>query len=120
MQPVYRFEATILSAPSAVKRLSPANRHVFGYVSIGTAVAALPSLGELRGTPPLDPPAKQIQTEKKVPVLDADPLIGRYVVRNDTVEWVNSANEFWRSLKFAENFFGATANIFGRSETFYK
>jgi hypothetical protein len=106
MQPVYRFEATIIATPSTDKRVSPANRHVFGYVSIGNSVAALPTLGEMQGKPPLDPPAKQIQTEKKVPVLDGDPLVGRYVVRNDTVEWVNSANEFWSSLHFAETLFG--------------
>jgi hypothetical protein len=31
-------------------------------------------------------------------VLPADPIVGRYVVRNDDPGWVNDANAFWGSL----------------------
>jgi hypothetical protein len=101
LQPVYRFQATVASQ----RKLRAANRRVSGYVPIGDAPEALPVLGVLKGKPPVEPPPATV-SGPATPVAPGDPTVGRYVVRNDTDEWVTSANEFLDGLQFAQGFFG--------------
>jgi hypothetical protein len=78
---------------------------VFGYVSIGAAAEPLPELGVPQGEPPSYAPA-EIASGHGQPAAAADPTVGRYVVRNDSADWVNSANSFLSGLQTA-NFFGS-------------
>jgi hypothetical protein len=102
LQPVYRFEATV-SSPDA--RLV-ANRHILGYVSIGDVPEPLPVLGVQRGASPAEPPARSQQDKASARRPSGDPLVGRYVVRDDSPDWVSSANDFMANLEFAQTFFG--------------
>jgi hypothetical protein len=99
LTPVFRFHATIAFRA----RRRAASRHVFGYVPVGTAPEPLPVLGVRVGKPPAEPPKRR---KDATPALPGDPLVGRYVVRNDTDEWVTSANEFLGGLVEAQTFFG--------------
>ncbi len=100
IQPVYRFEATVISPPLEHEVRQPANRHVLGYVPIGDPPEPLPRLGARKGKPPGEPPVKVRKTPvKKSP--PGDPTVGRYVVRNDSGDWVTSANEFLSGLRAA-------------------
>jgi hypothetical protein len=105
LQPVRRFEATILASASSDCKRRPADSHVFGYVSIGAAAEPLPELGVLQGEPPSYAPA-EIASGHSQPAAAGDPTVGRYVVRNDSADWVNSANSFLSGLQTA-NFFGS-------------
>jgi uncharacterized protein DUF6345 len=96
LQPVLRFTATIAFRD---KRRA-ANRHVFGYVPVGTSPEPLRVLGVRRGNPPKEPPKRSVVKRSSPP--PGDPTVGRYVVRNDSDEWVTSANEFWDNLNFAQ------------------
>jgi hypothetical protein len=102
LQPVYRFHATVASRPTKKHRLNPANRHVFGYVSLADPPEALPVLGAKQAKRP--GPAKKAKPAEPPP--PGDPTVGRYVVRNDTDEWVTSANEFLGGLMLARGLFG--------------
>jgi len=102
LQPVYRFEATVSSPDSQLV----ANRHLLGYVSIGDAPESLPVLGVQRGDSPAEPPARRQHAKTSAQALSGDPRIGRYVVRNDSPDWVSSANDFMASLEFAQALFG--------------
>lgn len=103
LQPVYRFEATVAFTNP---ELHAANRHVFGYVSIGEQPEPLPVLGVRRGELPGEPPELDKVNRSPHPAPPGDPTVGRYVVRNDTDEWVTSANEFLGGLNEAQSFFG--------------
>jgi hypothetical protein len=98
MQPVFRFEATIASPRRPRDGLRPANRRVFGYVSIGRAPEALPILGSHKGPSPEEPSLEEGSGGTPPP---GDPTIGRYVVRDDSQGWVDSANGFWANLSLA-------------------
>jgi hypothetical protein len=102
LQPVYRFHATVASRATKKHKLNPANRHVFGYVSLSDAPEALPALGAKQAKRP--GPAKKAKPAEPPP--PGDPTVGRYVVRNDTDEWVTSANEFLGGLMLARGLFG--------------
>ena len=102
LQPVYRFEATVSSPDSQLV----ANRHLLGYVSIGDAPESLPVLGVQRGGSPAEPPARRQHAKTSAQAVGGDPRIGRYVVRNDSPDWVSSANDFMASLEFAQALFG--------------
>ncbi len=107
LQPVYRFEATVTS-PDA-RRV--ANRHLLGYVSIGEPPEPLPVLGVQRGRSPKEPPARgrRARTSGRPAAGDpaaGDPTVGRYVVRDDSPDWVSSANDFMASLEAAQALFG--------------
>jgi Family of unknown function (DUF6345) len=106
LQPVYRFEATVIPPPLENEHRKPTNQHVFGFVSIGEAPEALPVLGAKAGKPPVNPPPKVTKAAVKKPAPPGDPTVGRYVVRNDSSGWVTSANEFFSGLQFAQSFFG--------------
>lgn len=105
LQPVFRFEATVSSPDSKVV----ANRHLFGYVSIGAAPEPLPVLGVPRGNDPVEPSRGKRPARARAPratVRAADPTVGRYVVRDDSPDWVSSANNFMSNLQAAQAWFG--------------
>lgn len=104
LQPVYRFEATVAFTNP---ELHAANRRVFGYVPIGKEPEPLPVLGILQGKPPEEPPILSRGNGAADPVPPGDPTVGRYVVRNDSDEWVTSANEFLDGLNEGGIFFGS-------------
>jgi Family of unknown function (DUF6345) len=106
LQPVYRFEATVISPQIDNAKHRPANRHVFGYVPIGDSPEPLPVVGLKNGRSPSEPPKEGRKTPLKKPP-PGDPTVGRYVVRNDSSDWVTSANEFFTSLQAAKVFGGA-------------
>ena len=112
LQPVYRFEATVIPPPLENERRRPANQHVFGYVSVGDPPESLPVLGARVGKPPVEPPPQKTKAakgaaRKKNPASPGDPSVGRYVVRNDNSGWVTSANEFFGGLQLASTLFGS-------------
>ncbi len=80
----------------------PAKRHVFGYVPLSEAAEPLPVLGKREAKRPA--PAKNGGPKTEPP--PGDPTVGRYVVRNDSDEWVTSANEFMGGLTLAHGLFG--------------
>jgi hypothetical protein len=100
LQPVYRFLAAVDPQPTEDDP-HPARRRVFGFVSVGDAPEPLPVLGSHPGPMP-EHPQKLVAAAAPAP---GDPTVGRYVVRNDTDEWVKSANEFMSGLKLAESWF---------------
>jgi hypothetical protein len=102
LQPVYRFEATVNSPDAKLV----ANRHLLGYVSIGDAPEPLPVLGVQRGTSPAEPLARSQHDKISARTLGGGPRVGRYVVRNDSPDWVSSANDFMASLELAQALFG--------------
>lgn len=106
LQPVYRFEATVISPRLENTEHTLANRHVFGYVSIGEAPEPLPVLGARKGKPPSQPPKKRRKGRVRKPPA-GDPTVGRYVVRNDSSDWVASANDFFDGLQ-ASKMFGSS------------
>ena len=103
LQPVYRFEATVIPPPLHDGKQSPANQHVLGYVPIGDPPEPLPVLGKKQGKRPGEPPVKRAKASAKVPP-PGDPTVGRYVVRNDNSGWVTSANEFLSGLQLGAMF----------------
>lgn len=102
LQPVYRFEATVTSLDA--RRV--ANRHLLGYVSIGEAPEPLPVLGVQRGKSPMEPPARGQRATSAGRAAAGDPTVGRYVVRDDSPDWVSSANDFMANLEVAQALFG--------------
>ncbi len=105
LQPVYRFEAVLVPPAQHDGKRTVAASNVFGYVPVGAPVEALPELGVLNGKPPAYAPKKHSAMPETVAAA-GDPTIGRYVVRDDSPDWVNSANNFLGSLREA-NFFGS-------------
>ena len=108
LQPVYRFHATVVSRPTKVHKVKPANRHVFGYVPLADPPEPLPKLGAKQKKRPGTAKAKAEPPQAPPP---GDPTVGRYVVRNDTDEWVISANEFLDGLQLARGLFGGPIPI---------
>jgi len=98
LQPVFRYEASIPFPEANGRR--PAARRLFGYVSIGSAPESLPKLGAGPGKKPKAP--KGAKPPAAPP--PGDRTVGRYVVRNDSSEWVTSANEYLAGLR--GNFLG--------------
>jgi len=109
LQPVYRFQATITSHD---RDLHAAKRHVFGHVSIGHAPEALPVLGKRHGHLPQEPAQHEPyeRAAKSGLTLQGNINVGRYVVRDDSQGWVDSANNFFANLQASE----VIAPIFGR------
>jgi hypothetical protein len=105
MQPVLRFGATIHAPRARNGKRRPTDSHLFGYVWIGAGLEPLPELGVLTGAPPSYAPQRRAQAPAQ-PAVAGDPTVGRYVVRNDSADWVNSANGFLNGLQLA-NFFGS-------------
>jgi len=99
LQPVYRFTAQIhqLKAPEGQRRVN--DNFVIGYIPYAEAFEPLPVLGKSSGPMPRTPrkTPKRPQRSGALQIPD-DPIVGRYVVRNDDPGWVDSANAFWISL----------------------
>jgi hypothetical protein len=99
LQPVYRYTARIRHP--VPKGDPPTNDDfVVGYVPFARAFEALPSVGKADGPQPkpaVVKPKALPQTAAPAPKPN-DPIVGRYVVRNDSSGWVNDANAFWGSL----------------------
>jgi len=97
LQPVYRFTARIRQRTTAGAPPT-ADDFVIGYVPFAKAFEALPSLTETAGPQPQEaaPNPKPPSDASSHPT--TDPVLGRYVVRNDDPGWVNDANVFWSSL----------------------
>lgn len=102
LQPVYRFEATVTSPDARLV----ANRHVLGYVSIGEAPEPLPVLGVQRGRSPMEPSGRGQHAKTSGITPEGDPTVGRYVVRDDSPDWVSSANDFMNNLELAQGLDG--------------
>ena len=109
LQPVYRFQATITSHD---RELHAAKRHVFGHVSIGHAPEELPVLGKRHGPVPHEPAKHAPYEHAATPAhaLQGALRVGRYVVREDSQGWVDSANSFFSLLQASE----AVAPLLGR------
>jgi len=99
LQPVYRFTATV----AAPHERQSAPRQVLGYVSVGAGPEPLPTLGRKQGKVPIEPPSDRPNgPSPRVAPLN-DPTVGRYVVRDDSDEWVTSAVEFLEGLQSAQD-----------------
>ncbi len=101
LQPVYRFQATIASLN---RDLHAANRRILGYVSIGESREPLPVLGVPQGALPDEPRRHDERSAVTGPRTPNDPTVGRYVVRNDSGDWVTSANNFFANLQLGAAF----------------
>jgi len=103
LQPIYRFTARVVSR----RKLRAVDRHILGYVSIGDGPESLPIFGKRQGKLPARPSGRgeKGRSVKRLP--PNDPTVGRYIVRNDSDEWVTSANEFLDGLESAQDDGGA-------------
>jgi len=114
IQPVYQFRVKVTYTPQAGGAVSDAD-YMAGYIPIGSVLEPIPSLTDKAGGPavpqgaPTNLPLSQLlPTESPMQMAAAnmapneippgDPTVGRYVVRNDWVGWINSANGFWNGL----------------------
>ena len=114
IQPVYQFRAKVThtAGPSSTGKVTD-DDYIAGYIPIGSVLEPIPSVNELvgggpnvpQGAPTNLPVSEFMPTEPPVQMAAAqeippgDPTVGRYVVRNDYVGWVNSANNFWNGLQ---------------------
>jgi hypothetical protein len=114
LQPVYRFTAQIhqLKEPERQRRTN--DNFVIGYIPYAEAFEPLPVLGESTGPAPR--PAKTQKRPQRSGALQIpdDPIVGRYVVRNDDPGWVSSANAFWNSVSST-----FTASLFVNSQYYW-
>jgi hypothetical protein len=110
LQPVYRFTARIHHLSGQDKTVT-ADDFVIGYIPFNKAFEPLPFLGKSDG--PLPEPAKTT-TAALGPPAPNDPIVGRYVVRNDDAGWVNNANAFWDGLAASW-----TAPLFSNAQYFW-
>ena len=122
IQPVYQFKAKVSMTPQAGGKVQADDNYVAGYVVIGNELEPVPSVNDKLESPPgvpqgapnnlplsslmpIDPPGMvdgQAPTQvAEVIAPEGDPTVGRYVVRNDYVGWVNSANGFWNGLMYS-------------------
>jgi hypothetical protein len=98
LQPVYRFTARIRhETPNSTPQTD--DDFVIGYVPFAKPFEPLPSLNKSDGPKPTTAVSKVKSLPRKIaPKSPLDPIVGRYVVRNDNAGWVNNANAFWNSL----------------------
>jgi len=117
IQPVYQFRAKFTATPPAGGTNLADDDYVVGYIPVGTdkpPLESIPSLADKPGSNPnvpqgaptnlplsnfipSDPPVQMAARE----IPPGDPSIGRYVVRNDYVGWVNSANNFYNGIQWS-------------------
>jgi hypothetical protein len=112
IQPAYQFLAKFTNTLPAGAAKHTDDDYVVGYIPFGTdkpPLEAIPSPTDKpganpnvpQGAPPvsermpIDPPAQMAAAAPK----EGDPSVGRYVVRNDYVGWINSANGFWLGIQ---------------------
>jgi hypothetical protein len=98
LQPVYQFAAT-LAFPN--RELHAANRRVTGYVPLSEELEPLPVIGGQAGPTPSEPHRDSHHANEERSPPPGDPTVGRYVVRNDSQGWVDSANGFYANLMLA-------------------
>src|SRR5205814_1172468 len=97
LQPVYRFTAQV---HHLTEKTTPTDDDfVIGYIPFAKAFEPLPSLDKIEGPSPKN--AAPYSKGSAPPQTSIDPIVGRYVVRNDDAGWVNDANAFWNSLSSA-------------------
>jgi hypothetical protein len=100
LQPVYRFTAQIhhITMPRTPARTD--DDFVIGYIPYAQAFEPLPVLGQSSGPQPRTSPKGATERPARHATGGGgdDPIVGRYVVRNDDAGWVNDANAFWSSL----------------------
>jgi hypothetical protein len=113
LQPVYRFTAQIhqITMPQTPPRT--ADNFVIGYVPFAKEFEPLPVLGQSTGPEPVTAAPKPIPRDGVRPPTN-DPIVGRYVVRNDDAGWVNDANAFWSSLSSSN-----TGGLFSNSQYYW-
>lgn len=114
LQPVYRFTARIRHNHANAEARTD-DDFVIGYVPVANAFEPLPSINQRKGPSPKNPkksraPIRQAAAPSSV----LDPIVGRYVVRNDDAGWVNDANDFWNSLSSTW-----TASLFSNSQYYW-
>ena len=98
LQPVYRYTARIRQVDTNAKPATD-DDFIIGYLPFGKAFEPLPSINQSEGPNPSDAATTPtMPAGETAPVSPADPIVGRYVVRNDDPGWVNDANAFWGSL----------------------
>jgi len=117
IQPVYQFRAKVTVTPMSGGAKQSDDDYVAGYIPVGTDKPPLESIPSMTDKPganpnvpqgaptnlplsnfiPADPPVQM--AAKEIP--PGDPTIGRYVVRNDYVGFVNSANLFWDGIQWS-------------------
>jgi hypothetical protein len=95
---VYRFTARIHhESPDGTPHTD--DDFVIGYVPFAKPFEPLPSLNKSGGPQPTPAVSKGKPLPRQIaPAAPLDPIVGRYVVRNDDAGWVNNANAFWNSL----------------------
>jgi hypothetical protein len=100
MGPAYRLTARVHTNPSsgATAGKLADDDFIILYAPFGNA-ALPPSLTESGGAQP-ETAAQKLHSDKPMEkmVPPGDPIVGRYVVRNDDPGWVNDANSFWSGL----------------------
>jgi len=110
IQPVYRFWATLHANSSGNRTTSPT--HLLGYLPIGShSPEAIPDLSNpprqsVQPTTPVAPKGLVGVLQERVPTI----RVGRYVVRNDSHQWVTNANNFLSVLQSPNGILG---NILG-------
>jgi hypothetical protein len=105
MQPVYRFTATLHPDSHVGGNATAAPTRLLGYVPIGShSPEAIPDLGQRPKH--LTHPTTPNSEEDSDSVSDADSralkpsiLVSRYIVHDDSTQWVNNANNFLSSLQ---------------------
>lgn len=99
IQPVYRFTATIHSAATETEaQQRRIDSHIIGYIPIEKGIEPVPNLSPTLKVLPDMPKGEGVPPLPRAPVKDDDPIIGRYVVRNDDPNWAANANDFWNGL----------------------
>jgi hypothetical protein len=112
LQPVYRFTAVEHVLPSSPGNERTEDNFLVGFVPIGAAREPIPSLATPPGPLPVLPRKRPAPTTTAA-IPPGDPLVGRYVVRQDDPNWVASANSFWNNLtSFWGTFFFTNAQYY--------
>lgn len=110
LQPVYRYTAHIRYD----RKGKSDDDFVIGFVPYGKELERIPALTDLPQGRPSDPRERPPAKTALTGLSTLDPAVGRYVVRNDYVGWVNSANAFWGGLQS-----GWGASLFADSQYYW-
>ena len=100
LQPVYRFTARIRHVGGG--RRATDDDFVIGFVPYGKELERIPSLTDRSDIQPSEPAARPTyKSEATATPSLVDPIVGRYVVRDDSQGFVDNANGFWNGLQSA-------------------
>lgn len=103
LQPVYRFTARVHHEVPGQRSVT-ADDFVIGFVPLGKPREPVPSLLDTGGPRPKQPgrikaPPTRVSSADAAPRASLlDPIVGRYVVRDDSQGWVDDANAFWHGI----------------------